>query len=565
MGSNGFKGGDDDFYFLPLSAAEPDNACTTTDANFAADLKLLGKLAPQARVVVVHFLREARAAGHDISLQPIFQKLDQLGMSASSMGNSAAVLMTNTMDALQSSATAELSHLYGEFTSTIRVAFRGGPKDPKENPTLWLETRKRELTQIAHRVGLVSRQSSWTSAMHFEHPGTAAKKPPANANAILTLEQLRAIMPSLPKSKAQTYLPFLNKAMGEGEITTPLRQAAFLAQLAHESVQLVYFEEIASGAAYEGRKDLGNTKPGDGKRYKGRGPIQLTGRTNYRLCGVALGLKLEDNPELAALPENGFRVAVWFWTTRALNAKADAQDFDGITKKINGGFNGKKDRDMFYARAKRVLGSPGATTASTTTPPTTTASHGSTSDATHHHDADHKNKGVQGKGRDSKSWGLLSAAEEGARLLLAEFDFLTINSGRRDAASQAGAMAGNVIVMKVSLCKSCAKEHDGRGFIRCTYKSSTLKNKLQAWVDAHETDRQNRQKAANAFTSILTSAPTAELMGFSQHLSGMCFDLQPVAEYEKAVFDAVAKLPGVNPSQVFKNEAGQRRWHIGFH
>lgn len=169
-------------------------------------------------------------------------------------------------------------------------------------------------------------------------------------------KQLGMIMPSLPAAKAALYLPFLNAAMAEGHITTPLRMAAFLAQLAHESVQLRYFEEIASGAAYEGRVSLGNTQPGDGRRFKGRGPIQLTGRANYTAAANALNVDLVNHPQLAATPELGFRIAQWFWTTHGLNALADRSRFDTITRRINGGLNGKRSRDRYYARAKAVLG-----------------------------------------------------------------------------------------------------------------------------------------------------------------------------------------------------------------
>ncbi len=171
----------------------------------------------------------------------------------------------------------------------------------------------------------------------------------------VTLGQLHKIMPSLPMSKAKAYLPFLNRAMAEAKINTKPRKAMFLAQLAHESVSLRYFEEIASGAAYEGRRDLGNIHPGDGVRYKGRGPIQLTGRSNYRAAGRALGLPLESKPKMAAQPSVGFRTAAWFWTSRGLNRYADQGNFREVTRRINGGFNGLSDRLAYYRRALAAL------------------------------------------------------------------------------------------------------------------------------------------------------------------------------------------------------------------
>ncbi|WP_152622858.1 glycoside hydrolase family 19 protein [Archangium violaceum] len=172
----------------------------------------------------------------------------------------------------------------------------------------------------------------------------------------ISLEQLKAIMPRVPVAKASEYLGHLNAAMREREITSPKRAAAFLAQLAHESGELRYMEEIASGAAYEGRADLGNTQPGDGKRYKGRGPIQLTGRANYRTAGKALGVALEDNPTRAAEPDVAFRVAAWYWGSRGLNSLADTGNFREITRLINGGYNGMADREAFWAKAKATLG-----------------------------------------------------------------------------------------------------------------------------------------------------------------------------------------------------------------
>lgn len=172
---------------------------------------------------------------------------------------------------------------------------------------------------------------------------------------MLTDDELRQIMPNCPAARRADYLPFIQQAMEEFEITSYLREAAFLAQLAHESGELRYMEEIASGAAYEGRANLGNTQPGDGKRFKGRGPIQLTGRANYKKYGQLLGLDLIDNPATAATKEVGFRIAGQFWKLNGLNELADQQQFKLITKRINGGYNGLADRIKYYDRAKKVM------------------------------------------------------------------------------------------------------------------------------------------------------------------------------------------------------------------
>lgn len=147
----------------------------------------------------------------------------------------------------------------------------------------------------------------------------------------------------------------LNAALALADAESPLRASMFLAQVAHESGEFRYSEEIASGAAYEGRHDLGNTEPGDGKRFKGRGWIQITGRSNYRHLATALGLPLLDQPELAALPEHAGKVAAWFWRAHGLNAHADNCDLDGCTRIINGGRNGEDARALYYARACEVL------------------------------------------------------------------------------------------------------------------------------------------------------------------------------------------------------------------
>jgi len=176
--------------------------------------------------------------------------------------------------------------------------------------------------------------------------------------------QLQKVMPALPAAKRQLYLPHLNAAMRANGIgTTVLRTAAFVAQLAHESGEFRWMQEIWGPTPAQLRYEppaelarrLGNTEPGDGERFKGRGPIQITGRFNYAKYGQLLGRDLIAEPALAVAPELAFATAGLFWRTNGLNELADAQDFVKITRRINGGTNGLADRQMYYARAMAVL------------------------------------------------------------------------------------------------------------------------------------------------------------------------------------------------------------------
>lgn len=173
-------------------------------------------------------------------------------------------------------------------------------------------------------------------------------------------------MPALPAAKRQTLLPFLQQAIDEFGIAAPARQAAFLAQLAHESGQFRFMEEIWGPTAAQNRYEpatdlatrLGNTQAGDGKLFKGRGPIQLTGRANYQRFGGLLNVDLLGDPQRAATPEVAFRIAALFWQRKGLNELADQvspEAFREITRRINGGFNGLPDREKFYATARQVL------------------------------------------------------------------------------------------------------------------------------------------------------------------------------------------------------------------
>lgn len=174
---------------------------------------------------------------------------------------------------------------------------------------------------------------------------------------MITEQQIRQMMPRAG-SRLDAHLPYIPKALEDAHIDSPRRVAAFLAQLAHESGEYRYMEEIADGSAYEGRADLGNTQPGDGRRYKGRGPIQITGRANYAACGQALGLDLLADPALLARPEHGTASACWFWNSRGLSPLADQDWFRLITRKINGGFNGLADRVQYWNRNRQILGLP---------------------------------------------------------------------------------------------------------------------------------------------------------------------------------------------------------------
>lgn len=173
---------------------------------------------------------------------------------------------------------------------------------------------------------------------------------------MILLEDLHAICPKVKLSRLASVVEPLNAAMQEFGIDTPEREAAFIAQVAHESAGFYYTRELASGEAYEGRADLGNTQAGDGKRFRGRGFIQITGRANYRAVSDALGTDFVATPELLEETDAAARSAAWFWQSRNLNELADKGDFRAITKKINGGYNGYGDRLIYWERAKAQLG-----------------------------------------------------------------------------------------------------------------------------------------------------------------------------------------------------------------
>ena len=180
---------------------------------------------------------------------------------------------------------------------------------------------------------------------------------------MITLDQLVKIMP-YARNRAQAWVEPLNKAMAEFGIDTPIKQASFLAQVAHESGELHFTLEIASGEAYEGRTDLGNKVKGDGVKYKGRGLIQITGKANYVAVAMALDVDCLVHPEVLETPEGAARSAAWWWREHKLNelAASDEGSFLRVSKVINGvnkttGLpNGWEDRLAHFKVAKKVLG-----------------------------------------------------------------------------------------------------------------------------------------------------------------------------------------------------------------
>lgn len=186
----------------------------------------------------------------------------------------------------------------------------------------------------------------------------------------MTTEQLKQIVPSISDKNLAIYAPLLDGAFNKHEINTKERIRCFIAQVAHESASFNYTQEIASGRAYERRKDLGNIYAGDGVKFKGRGLIQITGRYNYGKCSLALfgDYRLLNNPEILEQPEYALESACWFWKANGLNEISDQSDswvkarnkkplnkFQYITAVINGGLNGYKSRLEFYNRARKTI------------------------------------------------------------------------------------------------------------------------------------------------------------------------------------------------------------------
>jgi putative chitinase len=186
--------------------------------------------------------------------------------------------------------------------------------------------------------------------------------PAGAASARLVYPSAADLAPLFPHANPANLGPFLAALPKAGDLLgSVLRLGHFIGQCGVESNYFRTYEEYASGAAYEGRADLGNTQAGDGKRYKGRGPIQLTGRANYRAATAfvraLLGrpdIDLEATPELVATDRAvGFATSLWYWQNNKLNVYADRNDAAAVSRGINRG-NPKSDKPA-NAEADRIM------------------------------------------------------------------------------------------------------------------------------------------------------------------------------------------------------------------
>ena len=192
---------------------------------------------------------------------------------------------------------------------------------------------------------------------------------------MIATSELVGIMPKGSLQRLSQARRPLSEAMDEYHIDTPLRKAAFVANLAHESGCFRYVEELASGDAYTHRKDLGNTSPAAvkickelgveaGPFWKGRGWIQITGYSNYLALSQDLGVDFVRNPAFLTGQVYASLSAAWFWNKKKLNDFADAGNFDAVCDIINRGHAtpkigdalGYSDRLAYYERAKNVFG-----------------------------------------------------------------------------------------------------------------------------------------------------------------------------------------------------------------
>jgi putative chitinase len=184
---------------------------------------------------------------------------------------------------------------------------------------------------------------------------------------IISLDTFIKLCPYAKNSLLLQKYPYVIQAMERFEINTLERVSAFIAQVLHESGNFRYIEELASGKAYEDRKDLGNLEPRaleiahanhstTGPWFKGHGDIQITGYYNHLACGAAIGVDAVSNPRVLCTIEYSTLAAAWFWKKHGCNSLADIRDFHRITKVINGGYTHEAERIENYNICNKVLG-----------------------------------------------------------------------------------------------------------------------------------------------------------------------------------------------------------------
>ena len=243
---------------------------------------------------------------------------------------------------------------------TVQVLLNLNTDMAKVVPFRLLEENGKLDGNIAEAIDAFQRRTRGLNANGLVEPnGPTLKALRDGMPAEFVRGKLQGIMIRASSQLVDAYFAPIVALMAQHDINTPLRMAHFFGQIGHESGMLRYTTEFASGAAYEGRAGLGNTQPGDGVRFKGRGLIQITGRANYEAFGKSRAVDYTQDPNrllMASDPATATAVSTWFWSKRKLNTLADADDLVGITKRVNGGANGLNERGAIVMRAKFFLG-----------------------------------------------------------------------------------------------------------------------------------------------------------------------------------------------------------------
>ena len=243
------------------------------------------------------------------------------------------------------------------FNSQLRLAElgydigRGGTTGLSKNKIgNWVSLDNSQMRGVDSDFGPLTEKAVKTFQKEAGLPITG-EVDPTTARALASKNPVTFIVPkNFTKNFSNVQITNFN-AVKDAAVKAGLKGAelaSFMSQVAHESDSFKTTKEYASGSAYEGRSDLGNTQQGDGVRYKGRGYIQLTGRSNYNKAGKALNLDLVNNPSLAEDPKNASAISLWFWKTEVKPQIPDFMDTERVTKVVNGGFNGLKDRKDYF-------------------------------------------------------------------------------------------------------------------------------------------------------------------------------------------------------------------------